>query len=433
MKLSIFSSAAQRFASVGIGILSTLLMTNFMMAEQYGYYVYVLGVVTLILVPAQIGLPQLILRETVRSVEAGDEIATASIIRWGYVGVTVAGFIAIGGLVVFASTGMASNISHLILLALPLVLLTSWNAVRASVLRAYGWVTRSQLPENIAKPGALLLGVAALIAVTHGNLTAEQAVGANVFAVAMAFVVGFFLFRKAHSGGGKVRGVYRHKAWLLATFALSITTALRAVSMNLNVVLLGNFGMIEEAGVFKVASLIGGQVGIALQVANIVLAKDVGAALQREDKGEAERLLRKSSFLTTLTSGAVVICLAIIGRPLLSFAFPPAFSDAYWPMLILAFAQFVNCMTGSVALLLNLARLEWDITGALVISTGLNVILNVLLIPRFGIEGAAASSLISMTVWNVLLHVRAGRKLQVNVGFLAGAADFIQSLKARKT
>ncbi len=419
MKWGVVSTGLQRVASIGLGVLTTLLLTNVMGVEQFGYYTYVIGIVTLVLIPAQIGIPQFVLRETIRSIEAKNDVATASVIRWGYVVVTIAACIAIAGLIVFSHVAMAPGMAHLVLLALPLVVLTSWNEVRASVLRAYGWVTRSQLPENIVKPMALLFAVAAmaLLAGTD-SIAAEEAILANVFGVTLALFVGFWLFRKVHAGG-KFVAVYHHKAWMLATTALGLTTALRAVSLNLGVVLLGSFGMIEETGLFKVASLVASQVGVAMQVANIVIAKDVGAALERGDKRHAERLLQTSSLLTTLASAGLVLFLLIFGRWLLDLAFPPAFQVVYWPMIILAIGQLVANFTGSVSLLLNLARLEWVAMRALLYSTIVNVIANLALIPLYGVMGAAIASLLTVIVWTSVMNLQLRRLLEMQVSFLA--------------
>ena len=44
----------------------------------------------------------------------------------------------------------------------------------------------------------------------------------------------------------------------------------------------------------------------------------------------------------------------------------------------------------------------------------LNIILNLVLVPRFGIVGAALATTISMVVWNVLLVIAVRKKLGVN-------------------
>ncbi|NIJ60563.1 polysaccharide biosynthesis C-terminal domain-containing protein [Qipengyuania flava] len=425
MRLKIFLTAVQRFASVGIGVLTTVLLTNVMIAEQYGYYVYVLGLLALVIVPSQIGIPQFVLRETVRSIEAQDDVATRSVIRWGYIVVTLAGSIVVMGLMAFAHYWAPPSLGYLIILAAPLVLLTSWNAIRASILRSHGWTARSQFPENIVKPLVLLLVVLALVIINSDEITARQAILANVIAMGVSFLLGVWLVQKIGARRRTSSARYNHRVWLTATLGLGFSAALQAISLNLNVVLLGGLGRIEEVAVFKVASLIGGQVGIVLQIANIVIAKHVGAALQRGETKEVERLLARCSFFSSTASFFIVVCIIAFGKAILSVAFPPIYKDAYLAMVILAASQFLNCMTGSVALLFNLARREWVITAALLASTLINITLNLALIPKFGIEGAAFASLASLLSWNILLYVRARNSLSMDVGFIAGLKDYM--------
>jgi O-antigen/teichoic acid export membrane protein len=53
----------------------------------------------------------------------------------------------------------------------------------------------------------------------------------------------------------------------------------------------------------------------------------------------------------------------------------------------------------------------------IVFSTLINVVLNILLIPVFGIDGAAFSSLVSTVLWNVVLTVFIHRKYSFFIGF----------------
>jgi len=44
----------------------------------------------------------------------------------------------------------------------------------------------------------------------------------------------------------------------------------------------------------------------------------------------------------------------------------------------------------------------------------LNVVLNSLLIPFYGMSGAAVASTISLLIWNALLFLRVGKSLGIN-------------------
>jgi O-antigen/teichoic acid export membrane protein len=66
---------------------------------------------------------------------------------------------------------------------------------------------------------------------------------------------------------------------------------------------------------------------------------------------------------------------------------------------------------GLAALVLNMTGHERDTAKGIAVSALLNVTLNALLIPLWGIEGAALASTLSMVVWNSLLVVLVHRRL----------------------
>jgi O-antigen/teichoic acid export membrane protein len=70
-------------------------------------------------------------------------------------------------------------------------------------------------------------------------------------------------------------------------------------------------------------------------------------------------------------------------------------------LLILVFSQLINTMSGSVGVILNMTGKEKVFRNILSIALVINITLNILLIPRFGIEGAAIASATSLVFWNL--------------------------------
>ena len=58
---------------------------------------------------------------------------------------------------------------------------------------------------------------------------------------------------------------------------------------------------------------------------------------------------------------------------------------------------------GSVGIILNMTGHERYAASGAAVGALSNIFLNVLLIPRFGISGAATATAISLAVWNLLL------------------------------
>ena len=72
-------------------------------------------------------------------------------------------------------------------------------------------------------------------------------------------------------------------------------------------------------------------------------------------------------------------------------------------LLLLLGGQFFSSLCGPGAIYLNMTGKQKKLNTILILGLGINVVLNLMLIPIYGIEGAAAATLISMIFWNCLI------------------------------
>ena len=70
-------------------------------------------------------------------------------------------------------------------------------------------------------------------------------------------------------------------------------------------------------------------------------------------------------------------------------AFGAEYSAAYLPLVILSIGQLVNAGTGSVAYLLNMSGHEQDTMRVYFVAALVNAVLNFILVPKYGMFGAA--------------------------------------------
>ncbi len=88
-----------------------------------------------------------------------------------------------------------------------------------------------------------------------------------------------------------------------------------------------------------------------------------------------------------------------LAEPVIRLLYGPAFANSVLPFQILVWSAVLVILRGSCRHALNAAgKQSLDLRSAMV-SAGLNVGLNLLLIPRYGMVGSAAATLIADTVW----------------------------------
>ncbi len=132
--------------------------------------------------------------------------------------------------------------------------------------------------------------------------------------------------------------------------------------------------------------------------------------------GELQRLQRIvtiSARVVLLGSLPVALSMIIFSRWILLTVFGADFVSGATALAILSAAQIINAGMGSVGLLLVMTGHERDTATGVGIAAVMNVALNALLIPVWGIEGAAIATAISVATWNILLAVWVYQRLGI--------------------
>jgi O-antigen/teichoic acid export membrane protein len=70
-------------------------------------------------------------------------------------------------------------------------------------------------------------------------------------------------------------------------------------------------------------------------------------------------------------------------------------------LIILCFIHLINSAVGSVGIIMQMTGKQKQYQYIAIISLGINLLLNFILIPQYGINGAAIATAISLSLWNV--------------------------------
>jgi len=133
-------------------------------------------------------------------------------------------------------------------------------------------------------------------------------------------------------------------------------------------------------------------------------------------KGEKLRLQRvvtKWTWAGFIVAVPLAVGLLGWGDRFLSI-FGAVFVQGRWALSILVIGRVLNMGLGMVALLLNMTGHERQSALGLGFGALLNVLLCGLLIPYFGIDGAAAADSISTAFWNILLGYMVFQRMGIN-------------------
>ena len=200
------------------------------------------------------------------------------------------------------------------------------------------------------------------------------------------------------------------RSWLRTALPFMLISGMYVLNARTSLLMLGALGTPTDAGLYQVASRGADFIAMVLLAVNTAFAPTL-ARLYAQGKGrQLEHTVARSTRTITLVSLPIALGFIFLGNIFLAL-YPSDFLAARATLTILSVGQLINAATGTVAMLLNMTGHERDTALAVGVSAVLNIGLNVLLIPRFGLEGAAAATALGTLVWNVLLSYFVYRRL----------------------
>jgi O-antigen/teichoic acid export membrane protein len=168
----------------------------------------------------------------------------------------------------------------------------------------------------------------------------------------------------------------------------------------------------SAVGIYSAAAKTSVWTGFVLQAVNSVVAPVFTTLYTQNDRLGLQSLVTTVAHWIFWPSLILSITIIAFANPILSL-FGSEFLAARIPMTILIFGQLVNVGSGSVGYLMVMTGHQNQSALIFGCSAVMNVILNAITIPLFGIVGAAISTALAMALWNILLHILVVRYLNV--------------------
>ena len=197
------------------------------------------------------------------------------------------------------------------------------------------------------------------------------------------------------------------------TFPRGLGSTIDIVLTWLDVLLVAAMVSSAQAAIYAAASRFITTGTLALQAMRLAAAPEISAAMAADDKKRASDLYRVTTQLVILASWPLYLLLAVFAPGIL-LLFGPGYDEGAPALAVLSIAMLVPLAAGNVGSVLLLGgKSTWVLLDKVVVLIA-NVGLNLLLIPRFGILGAAMAWAVSIVVDNVLAVLQVHRGLRVS-------------------
>ena len=385
-----------------MGFCTNIFLAKILGATGLGVYAYAFTWVNLLNIFALLGIHELIIRDLAIFRSSNQEKYLKGMLLWANLVVLLSSVImtvlAVGSVWLFSQSIDYKIAMTIAFLSLPFLALSS---IRTSALRAWEHILWSQIPEAVIRPVAFLLLLTGFYLTLGNGLSVRAVVTLASGSTVLAFLCGSYLLQRLTSQPHVVPDII-HRRWLKDALPFLLFGGILLINTRSDLIMVGLFLTSKEVGIYSVVVRLAELITFVLFAANTAAGPVIAKLFHSKDMKNLERTVRLSTLGVFLLSLPIGIMLILFGKLGLG-VFGQEFVEGYPVLIVLVCGQLINTATGITAQVLNMTHHQNDTAKALGVSAILNIVLNAVLIPRFGVMGAAYATSISLALWNVIL------------------------------
>ena len=170
---------------------------------------------------------------------------------------------------------------------------------------------------------------------------------------------------------------------------------------RLDMMMIGSMLDLEQVAFYTVAFFIGNAIKVPGKSIAAISSPLVAKALEKLDYKETQTLYTKSSINQLIIAGVLFLCIWLNIDEIFSLL-PAKFQGGKWVVFYISMAQLFNMITGiNGTIIVNSKYYRYDLyTNVILVVT--TVITNYFLILKYGIDGAAMATAISISLFNFI-------------------------------
>lgn len=373
-------------------------------AASWGAFSYALGIAAFLTIFSDIGINALITKEASRNPELKNQyLSTAFFTKLGLLAIFVIGTIAF--FPYLTKIEEAALIMPILIFVFAFDTLRDLGSALSRALEKMEVEAGVQIFTNLI---IVILGFLFLTAnPTSYSLAFAYAIGSGIGLLAILYVLrDHFKNIFSNFSAALIRPIVS-TAWPFALLGI-----MGAILLNTDIIMLGWLRTPEEVGYYSAAQ----KIVYLLYILPALLASGlfpVMARLAKNEPGRAKALLEKSIAIVFVIALPVALAGVLLGTPIINLLFGVEYSAAINTFKIL----MATILIVYPSTILGNAIFAYDHQRSFVWIVGLtfitNIAFNFLLIPPFGIEGAAIGTVVTQLLTNALIW----RKMKKISGF----------------
>ncbi|WP_417558837.1 flippase [Mesoflavibacter zeaxanthinifaciens] len=206
--------------------------------------------------------------------------------------------------------------------------------------------------------------------------------------------------------------IFNYKSWDIfnVSYPMLFSNSFAILLGWINVLLLGYFITESEVGIYDSTEKLAALSNLALIAINSIAAPKFAEAHSKNNIEHLKTVMQKSTKMIFFITAPLLLVLILFGKKVLSL-YGAEFITGYWCLVFLCLGRFISSISGSVGYLLQMTGQQKTFQNVVFLAFIINLILCLVLIPKYGILGAAVSKCIAIIFWNVTLVITIKKRL----------------------
>ena len=406
-----------RVFSAGLAYLSQILLARWMSGSEYGVFVYVWTWVVLVGSLLDFGL-SVSAQKLIPEYRGNGEHAllrgflTGS--RLMVFGTSSLMALVFAGIVYLLTPSLEANLPaplYIGCLILPAFVVAN---MQDGIARSHDWMRLGLMPQFIVRQALIIGFTAGMVALgLHLGATAATLISAAAVWLAMIGQL-IVLNRRLRGSVSPGTRAYEISTWLRLSLPIMMVEGFFLLLSHIDILVLQQYRSAEEVGIyFAVVKTL----ALVSFIHYAMSATTAHRFTEYYTSGDTERLSAYVTHAIKWTfwpSLAATLVLLAFGEPLL-WLFGPQFTAGYGIMFVAAIGLISRAAIGPVERLLNMSGNQNTCALAYASAFVVNIVLCVILVPRYGGYGAAAATSAALVFESIVLFALTKRKLGLHV------------------
>jgi O-antigen/teichoic acid export membrane protein len=201
--------------------------------------------------------------------------------------------------------------------------------------------------------------------------------------------------------------------WRSSAIPLFFLGGIQTFGAQSDVFLLGLLSESEEVGVFKSMYQVSLLVIFSLSAVNAISSPLIVKDFETNNFSGLKKLLINFCSINFFIALSIAIPLLFFGEHIIEFLYGPEYLSGILCLQILVIGRIINTTFGSANQFLKMMGEEKKAFYGILIGVLTSILLNIILIPIYGIVGSAIASSIGLVMWNIILFFRLVNKIWV--------------------